>query len=84
MQEFLQRHDRSVFRATLGSYDGIVLPASWLFLERILGHDCVGIRIGLPRASDVVAIDASKDLYLAMKKPNAHVQLVSDTLAMIS
>ena len=78
---FVQQHASTIYHFTAGVGDAVYLPAGWMFLEKVQGSDCIGVRLAFVSPQDTAEIEGAKDLYISMCKPNSNVQAVADCLA---
>ena len=69
---------RQIMHATLGPRDMLVLPPGWIFFERVLKVNYVGIKQRLLSPSDLTPMEEIQKHLTATQKPNETLQAVID------
>ena len=69
-----------IMQATVGTMDMVLMPAGWMFWERVQGnHDVIGVRrTVLLKSSDLAVVN---DHLTLLGKPSATVQAFQDVFA---
>ena len=80
--EFGKAASQGVWYGTVGANDCLVLPAGWLWAERVLQADLVGFRLRFLYHDDLPMFEQLQEIGLATSEPNAPVSAVCDFLTL--
>ena len=84
LEAFMQadKAKNAVFRATVGPNDCLCLPAGWYFLEKIGGHDILGMRLQMLAHCDLDTLDRLNTIFIGQGKPSHLVQAAIDCITL--